>query len=246
MPSRFDVIFFDWGGTLANVVRQTESMLRGATVAAEILIHSRDPADIESLGSAVVTAESQAGRDPQHREVDLHQLLTDWLQRRGISTADGLIDQAIDAVGDSWIGSLDAYPGTVTALATLQQQGVRMGLVSNVILPRRFCLRELERLAFAPYFDFVVTSSEVGYRKPAPQVYTAALKAAFGERTPGDLSRALFVGDSPAFDIIEPAKLGMKTAQVTTAPGIWPRDDHERARPDYRIDAVAELPDLIL
>ena len=37
----------------------------------------------------------------------------------------------------------------------------------------------------------------------------------------------------------------MKTALINRAPGIWPAADYARARPDLRIDAVAELPALL-
>jgi putative hydrolase of the HAD superfamily len=144
----------------------------------------------------------------------------------------------------NWRGSLQPFPGVAETLAELKRRGLRLGVVSNVIIPGRYCDMELEAEGYARFMDFKVYSSEVGYRKPSPKIYEHAIREAFGEAEV-DLSRAMFVGDSPVFDVAEPARLGMKTALVTCYRGIWPSDHYEQSQPDYRIDSVNELPDLL-
>lgn len=240
-----DVIMFDWGGTLARVAYQEAAYQRGATRAAAVVAPNADAAAIDRWIQSVITAEIKAMQDPQHREVDLAALLTEWVVQQNGSDEKDRIAEAVRAVGESWIGALDPFPRMPEALQQLHDRGCRMGLVSNCIIPREYCLRELERHGVGDLLDFVVTSAQVGYRKPASRIYEQAIRQAFPDGRPDDLSRVLFVGDSPALDIIEPAKLGMKTALVTCKEDIWSQEDYARAKPDLRIDAVSELPPIL-
>lgn len=237
-----EVIMFDWGGTLARVAYQEAAYERGASRAAAVVAPDADAAAIHRLIQSVLTAEIKASQDPLHREAELCDLLTEWSARQGGSVDQERIADAVGAVGESWVGALEPFPGTSEALQQLRDDGCRLGLVSNCIIPQAYCVRELQRTGVADLMDFIVTSSEVGYRKPAREIYEYAVEQAFPDVRPEDLSGVLFVGDSPALDVIAPAGLGMKTALVTCQEGIWSREDYNRAQPDLCIDAVSELP----
>jgi FMN phosphatase YigB (HAD superfamily) len=175
--------------------------------------------------------------------VELAALLADWSSRHGGQADGDAIERAVEAVGTHWLGAgLSAYPGALEAVQALNGAGYRLGLVSNVFIPPVYCRRELERQGFASMLAFAVFSSEVGYRKPAPAIYEAALSAAFPDGRPADLSRVLFVGDSPSCDVTAPAAMGMKTALVAGEPGTWPASEVAAARPDLRLEAIRELP----
>jgi FMN phosphatase YigB (HAD superfamily) len=238
----YDVILFDWGGTLAQVVRQDELLRRGAAAAARAAcVVSTDDA-IQYLINRIVSLEKEAAGDPELREADLSDMLAGWGRSfDGQVRRDRLAD-ALEAIGREWIGSLDPLPGAVETLQKLRGAGCRAGLVSNCMMPAVYCREELDRQGFGGLLDFAIFSSAVGYRKPSRRIYEAALAKAFPEGRPADLSRVLFVGDSPACDVVGPAGVGMKTALVRCYKGIWDEEDYRRARPDLRIDSVAELP----
>jgi putative hydrolase of the HAD superfamily len=242
---RVDVILFDWGGTLARVARQTEHFARGAAQASKMLCAAAGPEAIYQLGRAILNAEAEAAADPRHREADLNVVLADWARRLNGEVRGEQLAAARDALGLQWVGSLDVYPGAIEALRELKRRGHRLGVVSNCTVPLEYCNLEFQRQGLAEWMDFVVVSSAVGYRKPSPQIYQAALKQAFPNGSPQDLSSILFVGDSPGLDIIAPAEMGMKTALVGGPPSVWPEEDYARARPDLRVKAVAELPALL-
>jgi putative hydrolase of the HAD superfamily len=240
-----DVIFFDWGGTLAHVRTQAEAFAIGAAKAGRILCSVVGQTDVERLGRAILAAEATAAVDPSHREADLTAILADWAA--GINphfTREQLV-AARQTLGEQWIGSLEAVPGAVECIRELRQRNYRMGLVSNCSVPPEFCRREFARQGFAEFMDFAVFSSDVAFRKPSPVIYEAAIKQAFSNGQPRDLSRVLFVGDSPALDIVAPAAMGMKTALVASPHGFWPDEDHARAKPDLRMTSVTELPQLL-
>lgn len=240
---KVQLILFDWGGTLVSVASQPEALYRGACAVAEILLGRRDEAIILDLARQATRAESTAAADPTLREVDLGTLLSDWATGHGVSLRDGQMAEAIETVGAHWLkAGLEPFPGVVEAVGELRAADYRIGLVSNVFIPAGFCRRELARQGLADLLNFAIFSSEVGYRKPSPIIYEAALAKAFPNGRPADLSRVLFVGDSPTCDVMAPAALGMRTALVASPPGTWPESDLVAARPDLYLDNVAELP----
>jgi len=241
-----ECILFDWGGTLSDISRQSEALLRGARQVCQLLAGSDDSKMALALAAEAVLAERQANADPNHREIDLAVFLADWTRRQGQLVDPGRVAAAVEAIGESWVGqALQPIPGAIEAVGELRGRGYRIGLVSNVWLPPDYCRRELECEGFSPLLDFAVFSSEVGFRKPSPIIYEAALTAAFPHRRPPDLSSVLFVGDSPPYDVAAPAAMGMKTALVDGPPDLWSSDEYAAARPDLRLKAVAELPGLL-
>lgn len=78
-------------------------------------------------------------------------------------------------------------PGAEAALARLRSAGLALACVSDWDIGLSW---QLERIGLTPYFDAVVTSSEVGAEKPDPAVFRAAL-----ERLGVAAERALHVGD---------------------------------------------------
>lgn len=239
-----DLILFDWGGTLAEVARQNESIAEGARRVGQLLLGKCDGV-ADKLAMQAMAAEVKAAADPSCREVDLIQFLADWSRSMGCPATAQQLEDAAEAIGQVWVGSLEPFPGAVEAVRTLRERGYRIGVVSNCWFLPRHCRQELDRQGFGQHVDFAVFSSELGLRKPSPKVYQKALHRAFDGQCPPDCSRILFVGDSPTCDVIGPAKLGMKTALVTCKKGIWSPADYANARPDLRIDAVSELPALL-
>lgn len=237
-----DVILFDWGGTLSQVIRQDELLRRGAEAAARAACDSEVEEAIPYLIRKVEVMEKEAACHPELREADFSDVLLAWARDFEGRVRRDRISAAIEAIGREWIGSLEPLPGAVEAVERLHRHGLKLGLVSNCMLPPVYCRQEFARHGFGGLFSFTLFSSEIGYRKPSPKIYEEALRRALPEGRPADLSRVMFVGDSPAFDVAAPAALGMKTALVTCYKGIWSAEDYARAKPDLRIDAVAELP----
>lgn len=239
-----DVILFDWGGTLAQVVSQNDRLREGATTAAQCIVKGDQADQIDDFVRRVLSAEADAAGDRELREADLRERLCAWAAGVG-GCSEAAVDRAMDALCEAWQGSLEVFEGIPETLAELQRRGHAMGLVSNCMMPPPVCRDELERLGLAPHLDFAVFSSEVGYRKPSSKIYQAAIAEARRLRPGVAMDRMLFVGDSPAFDVSAPARLGMKTALVACRKGIWPAGDYADARPDIRIDSVAELPAIL-
>jgi HAD superfamily hydrolase (TIGR01549 family) len=130
---------------------------------------------------------------------------------------------------------LNPMPGAVETLATLREQGYRIGMISNTIWPAELHIEDLAELGLLPYLEHMDFSGEIGFWKPNPRIFQHALhKLEVGSE------EAVFVGDNPREDIGGAQGVGMR--------GIWMRSVEfplGDARPDATIEALAELPPII-
>lgn len=137
----------------------------------------------------------------------------------------GVDESLADAIAER-VGVLEGepqyyqlYEDTLPALNRLAAAGVRVGIVSNHVwrLPE-----VVEALGLRPLVDTVITSARVGYRKPHPAIYRAALDALGCEA-----ADVLFVGDNPVADVDGPRAAGMRallldrSAKVSGDGVIW-------------------------
>jgi putative hydrolase of the HAD superfamily len=81
----------------------------------------------------------------------------------------------------------------------------RLGLVSNFAYPPAI-KQTLRKFGLSEFFDSVVISGDIGWRKPSPKIFEKALEALHVSA-----SEAVFVGDAPFHDIAGARQIGMKT-----------------------------------
>jgi HAD superfamily hydrolase (TIGR01509 family) len=118
-----------------------------------------------------------------HREAYLH-----VLRESGVADhhAESLYQRAIDP--DSWV----PYPDTARVLRALAEQGVRVGVVSNIAFDIR---PAFAALGVGRYVDEFVLSFEVGAVKPDQKIFTTAV-----ERLGVAARDTVMVGDSEEAD----------------------------------------------
>jgi HAD superfamily hydrolase (TIGR01509 family) len=125
-------------------------------------------------------------------------------------------------------------PGMREALASLCDLGLQLACVSNAFMGASVLERILEERGLRPYCLFTISSCELGYRKPHPAIYRAALERLAA--TPGEV---IFVGDRLDADVEGPASLGMRTVLTHQY-----RQEHPakaRVKPDHVVRHLSEL-----
>ena len=118
------------------------------------------------------------------------------------------------------------FPETLDTLKKLKSLELKLGIISNFdsrIYP------VLESLDIRDFFDAVIISSEVGYAKPSPQIFRAAVQAL---AVPAD--EILMVGDSLDDDVDAAARCGLKAILVD-------RRNRHAAAPFRRISLLTEI-----
>ncbi len=98
------------------------------------------------------------------------------------------------------------YDDTLPTLETLQNQGLILGLISNVTQDME---STYTKLGLQPFLNFKVTSAEVGCDKPQPEIFLAALKKAAVKP-----SEALYVGDQYQIDIVGARGVGINALLI--------------------------------
>ena len=124
-------------------------------------------------------------------------------------------------------------PGVLETLATLTDEGYRMGLICNSgTTPGSLARKFLADIGVAQYLVHLTFSDEEGLAKPAPSLFLDTLEA-MGARA----DKSAHVGDRPETDILGAQRVGMRAVLIGGAS--W---DHVPVVPDACVDKLAELP----
>lgn len=102
----------------------------------------------------------------------------------------------------------------------INECGIRSAVISNIIWSGNALLERFNRLLPQNRFEFVITSSEYGFRKPSPYLFELALQKA--NLLPEDV---WYCGDNPQADVDGAASVGIFP--------VWYDNDTER---DYKIN----------
>jgi putative hydrolase of the HAD superfamily len=127
-------------------------------------------------------------------------------------------------------------PDTRPTLVALRERGLKLGVVSNTAWPAVVHDLDLSRYDLLDLLDCRIYSCEIGWEKPAPQIFRAALDCM--GLPPSDVA---FVGDFLRYDVAGAQGVAMK--------GIWKRvegrppeaDDHSVV-PDATVTRISEVP----
>jgi|SRR5690348_7557713 len=204
------------------------------------MTESGKPVLFLDIGATLVAADvkgpasrigSRLGLDKESRRALRDTLMTvdfpdpDAVARHLVDSFDAAPDLAVRAVREVWEaqrGDARPLPGAPEAFARLAAEGFRLGLISNIWRPYMESVRRHYGALFDAHVDqrLQLFSFQLGWAKPAPEIFTEALRrAAVG---PG---RAVMVGDSYDEDIAPAQALGLRTVWVLTRP-----DDQAEAR----------------
>lgn len=103
------------------------------------------------------------------------------------------------------------YADTLPTLRELRSRGFRTAIVSNTTWgsPADLWREEVERRGLSRYADVVVFCRDVGWRKPARQIFEFTLRKL--QASPQD---CIFVGDDPRWDLVGPRAVGMEAILI--------------------------------
>jgi HAD superfamily hydrolase (TIGR01509 family) len=134
----------------------------------------------------------------------------DALRRLLGDVTDDDVDRFVDAEHEAWRPAHALLGAAHALLDTLRERGLKTGIVANTWPePGRVLRRDLDELRVAERVDTVVFSTDIGVRKPAPEIFLRAL-----DDLDVDPVEAIFVGDRLVEDVQGAAAVGMTTIQA--------------------------------
>jgi putative hydrolase of the HAD superfamily len=145
-----------------------------------------------------------------HDEVDYMDLYERAWRRAGLDVPRETLYRILDMEQRCWDRAVRVAPDAMETLDRLRARGLRTAVASNAPFPPEMLHRQLRVNGVAERVDAVVFSSEVGRRKPAPELYLAAL-----DRVGVAAADALYVGDRVVEDYDGPRALGMRAVLCT-------------------------------
>lgn len=178
--------------------------------------------------------EAERLRAADYREIRAHERFGLLFRRLGIDPS-GIPVAVLEGLLQTHARCLSQaaeFPPDHRELLLNLSRRYRLGIVSNFdYAPVAQWILDRERVT--DFFQAVVVSADVGWRKPKPAIFEAALsRLGVGPR------EALFVGDRADIDVLGAKAVGMAAAWVNPngepiPPGI--------PAPDYELKALADL-----
>jgi FMN phosphatase YigB (HAD superfamily) len=183
--------------------------------------------------------EAERRRAIDHREVAAQERMRDMLTRLALDPTtcpSGLVEALLDAHRIAISEGIE-FPIAYRELLAALHGRYRLAVVSNFdYTPTALSL--LKGAGVADLFDTIVVSDAIGWRKPRPEIFEAALTA-LGVKA----SDALFVGDRADIDVVGAQRLGMAVAWVNRDRAPLPRGVDP---PTYEVRHIGELAAILI
>ena len=207
--AKIKAVLFDFIGTLTELIgfsleKAEDKMLRS-------LIENGYNIDNKSFFDAYKKA------DQKYRDIRYGQLIevtnaiwvSDAMNSLGFDTTpeDDGIRAAIGSFFEDYIRALKLRPHVTPVMQKLFES-YKLGIVSNFTCASVIHVG-LTELKIFDYFDVVLVSDAVGWRKPSPNIFQEALR-----RLNVKSEETIFVGDTPAEDIQGAKNVGMRTVFI--------------------------------
>ena len=224
-----EAVLFDYGRTLVTFAYPTDdllAMLERFRPRIEESLGSPAPAAAALLSDVLMPLEDHV-ESPGEDEVAYGDVYRAAWRQAGLDLPDGLLHEILDAEQQCWDRAVRVDPDALKVLSWLGEQGIKRAVCSNAPFPPEMMQRQVTSNGIAQLVDAVIFSSQFGRRKPAPEIYRAALQAVGVEA-----ERALFVGDRVREDYEGPLAVGMR-AVICTA--------HATEIPQQSIPTIATL-----
>lgn len=171
------------------------------------------------------------------REVTFSFLGAKALRHFGYSLkpTDKIVTEATEAFIEPWIQARTIEECIPSVLRRLKKN-YELGVVSN-FGHSPAVTKTLERFDLAKFFDTIIVSADVGWRKPSPKIFKTALQT-----LKVLASESVFVGDELDHDVEGAKNVGMRTI-LLKLPSM--KETRHRVKPDETIHELKELPDAL-
>lgn len=245
----YTAVLFDLFDTLVRFDRERLPQIRidGRTVRStaghlHAVLRAHAPhVSLERCYEALVGSwqEAERRRSVDHREVPAAERFADFFRRLALDAARlpaGLTQALLDAHRRE-LARAALFPDHHRRLLERLARRHRLAVVSNFDYSPT-ALTILEAAGVKDLFVAIVVSDEVGWRKPRPDIFHAALA-----RVDAAPAEALFVGDRADIDVLGAQGAGLDAAWLNPdrdplPPGVAP--------PTYEIRDLAELEPILL
>jgi putative hydrolase of the HAD superfamily len=230
---RVKAVLFDFGDTLVSF--EGFDYEASLTALHQTLVENGIVTPYEKFKKTYFKVRDQLYRegDSSFKEVNFRIRVSRVLNELGfnLNPTDPEIIRSVEAFMRPLIKSLKLEEHVPMVLQELKKK-YRLGLVSNFAYPPAI-KQTLRKFRLSKFFDVIVISGDVGWRKPSPKIFEKAVEALHVSD-----SEAVFVGDAPFHDIAGARQVGMKTVLLRR---LGEKETADTGNPDKIISGLEEL-----
>jgi HAD superfamily hydrolase (TIGR01662 family) len=232
-------VLFDYGETLVHFKRPDAALaLADQEIVALLAASGRRALSAKALRSLILERVEREVLDHQrggdHAEMSVAAASRRAYAETGLDVDGDLLDEVLRIEQEAWWQGAHLDPAALPLLDMLRANGVRVGVCSNAPYRVRSLHAQLVFLGLDTHLDAVTFSAEVGWRKPSPRIFAAALRA-LGTNA----SATVMVGDSEVHDIAGAHATGMRAVLLCKTGA------HPHTEADAVIAALGEMTDAL-
>lgn len=195
------MVLFDYGDTL--LYEQEPDFLRGETALFQYITKNRDNLTPQQVTAFSGRLFEEIGKvraiGMELHERQFQKMVYEYL---GIEFSISYREAELILWNHAAQGAV--MSGADQMLAYINARGFRSGVISNIGWSGQALKDRLDRLLPNHRFEFIIASSEYGFRKPSPYLFELALRKA--DLSPGEV---WFCGDNPRADVEGAARVGI-------------------------------------
>src|SRR5574341_532789 len=237
-------VFFDMGGTIETFWYSRELRLQATPCLQQLLLGAGINLNFSTNQWYRLVTEGLA-RYHRWRMKTMEELPPQRVWRDYVFAGYPVDEDALDAIAEDLMLYIETYyyrremrPEIPTVLDTIQEMGLKIGLISNVC-SRTQVPGNLVQYGIRHYFDPIVLSSTYGRRKPDPAIFHYAARLASVPT-----SESVYVGDRVSRDIRGARKAGYKLV-IQIQHDFKHGEDDSGALPDAIISRMTGLIDIL-
>ncbi len=233
-------VFFDAGETIVHSVKIPGLDERSFDEVRKVLLKHGYNVSIDPLPEAYDKAKEIVKKQtPEFIEIDLVERWRVALKLIGVDVDRDVAWECMDAFYKvrQGAGTRVFFDDVIPTVSELRKMGLKLGVISNATYGVSYFLDEPK---LSDYFDVVVYSYEVKYRKPHPKIFEIAMNK-LGVK-PGE---SMMVGDLLDADIQGAKNIGMIAVWINRGNKEVDMEEVERYKPDYIIRTLIELPKIV-
>ncbi len=233
--SELEGVLFDYGETLVRFTRPDAALAAALLrIGAVLVAAGMQPPPLNTLRFEVIDRVDREVLEHQ-RHGELSEISVVDASRRayaeaGLDLDDELLDEVLRIEQEAWWQGATVDPAAIGVLDGLRRDGIRVGLCSNAPYRIRSLHAQLAYVGLDSHVDSVTFSAEVGWRKPSPRIFSAALQA-LGTAA----SATVMVGDSEVHDVAGAHAAGMRAVLLRRT------GEDAPSTADAVIDSLSEL-----
>ena len=200
-------VLFDLGNTLVYYFERHEfqTILRQAIVEVQNYLLQKDIFRV-SLDNMWRTVKDEDFESSDYQVRPLEERLTRIFQLDNLAPCCNIMETICRCFMKPIFARASIYEDTLSTLKELKSRGYKTAIVSNTTWgsPAYLWREHLGLLGLSAYFEVVVFCRDVGWRKPAKQIFQYTL-----QKLQVPPQRCVFVGDDVRWDIVGPSAVGI-------------------------------------